>query len=551
MPKYIFVTGGVLSSVGKGIVSASIAKMLQVRGFKVTVAKIDPYLNVDAGTMNPYAHGEVFVTEDGGETDLDLGHYERFLNVNLSKRNNITAGQIYRKVIENERRGLYLGQCVQIIPHVTEEIKRRIREIGGGDYDFIIVEIGGTVGDIEGLPFLEAVRQMRLEEGEENTFFIHVALVPILKATNEQKTKPLQHSVKELRRIGIQPDAIVARCREPLLEEAKKKIALYSNVSMEAVFTSYDVDPIYKLPLVLDGQGLGDYICKRLNVRCRAPNWSSWESVIKKYKNMKRPVRILMCGKYVRLIDSYKSIVEAIHHAAAELGVKPELIWVEAEEIRSPRDLKKKFNGVHGVMVLPGFGVRGAEGKINCIAYARENDIPFLGICFGLQLAIVEYARNVLKLKEANSTELDPETPHPVVTLLPEQRGVKELGGTLRLGAYPIRLVKGSIAYQLYKREIIYERHRHRYEVNPDYVDLFRKGGMEFTGFSLESERVEFIEIPTHYFFIATQAHPEFKSRPGNPSPVYYGFLKAALHKSMGLKSPYKWTDKETEIKVT
>ena len=540
MPKYVFVTGGVLSSVGKGLVTASIAKMLQVRGFEVTVVKIDPYLNVDAGTMNPYMHGEVFVTEDGGETDLDLGHYERFLGVNLSKYNNITAGQIYKQVIENERKGVYLGQCVQIIPHITDEIKRRIREVGKRGYEFVIVEIGGTVGDIEGLPFLEAIRQMRLEEGEENTFFAHVALVPILEVTGEQKTKPLQHSVKELRRIGIQPDAVIARCREPLLEEVKRKVALYSNVAIGAVFTSYDVNPIYKLPLILDRQGLGDYICRKIRVEAPKPRWEPWINILKKYENMKKPVHLILCGKYVKLRDSYKSIVEAIYHAAAELDVKPVLHWVEAEDVTSPKYVSEAFREVHGVIILPGFGLRGAEGKINCITYARTHNVPFLGICFGLQLAVVEYARNVIGLREANSTELDPNTPHPVVTLLPEQGGIKELGGTLRLGAYPIKLIKGSIVYSLYGKEVIYERHRHRYEVNPAYLPLLRKGGLRVTGFSLNSSRVEFIELPSHYFFVATQAHPEFKSRPGSPSPLYYGFIKAALYKSLRLDSPFR-----------
>ncbi len=536
--KYIFVTGGVLSSVGKGVTTASLGMLLKSIGYSVTAIKIDPYINVDAGTMNPYMHGEVFVTEDGGETDLDLGHYERFLDVNLSKYNNITTGQIYYSVIMKERRGDYLGQCVQIIPHITDEIKMRIRDVAKrSGADIVLIEIGGTVGDIEGLPFLEAVRQMRLEEGFENTMFIHVALVPYLKATGELKTKPLQHSVQELRRIGIQPDAIVARSDRPLTPEARRKIALYGNVPINAIFSNYDVDTVYEVPLILHRQGMTRYVANRLGLEYREPDLSKWEEFVRKIKSSNKAVTIAMIGKYTALKDSYMSIVEALKHAAAYHGVRPVMKWIESTDIeRGVLNPREVLRDVHGTVILPGFGKRGAEGKIKAIKEARERNIPTLGICFGLQLMVVEFARNVLGLEGANSTEIDPSTPHPVVDLMEEQKKVKGLGGTMRLGAHPIILVKGTRVHKIYGEvDVVYERHRHRYEINPKYVDLLESSGFIVSGWSLE-EFPEYMELKQHKFFIGTQAHPEFKSRPLRPSPIFLAFIEATTQ--VRLRSP-------------
>lgn len=531
MSKFIFITGGVLSSVGKGILTASIGKMLQVRGHSVSIIKIDPYVNVDAGTMNPYIHGEVFVTEDGGETDLDLGHYERFLDINLSKLNNITTGQIYSSVIKKERKGEYLGRCVQIIPHVTDEIKERLRIVAKlTNAEVLLVEIGGTVGDIESLPFFEAVRQMRLEEGYNNTLFVHIALVPILDVTNEQKSKPFQHSVQELRRIGIQPDILVARCRVPIEESIKKKISLFGSVPYDAVFTSYDVDNIYSLPLELDKQGMGDYIVKRLMLNSKPPDWGTWKSIVSSFYNTKDSVKIAMCGKYTKLVDSYISIIEALKHAGAELGVTPKLEWIETTCLEdNPSSVN--LSNYHGIVVLPGFGARGTEGKILAIKYARENKIPFLGICYGFQLAIVEFARNVLGYKNAHTTEVDPNTPHPIVDLLPEQRNLQNLGGSMRLGAYKILLKEGTLVRKLYGSSTISERHRHRYEVNQKYLEDLEEAGMIISGISYDGKSVEFIELKDHPFFLGSQSHPEFKSRPGKPSPPFLGFLSACIER--------------------
>jgi len=539
--KYVFVTGGVLSSVGKGAITASTGKILQARGFTVTAVKIDPYINYDAGLMNPFMHGEVFVTEDGGEVDLDLGHYERFLDVNLSKLNNITTGQVYFEVINRERRGEYLGSCVQIIPHVTDEIKRRIRLVGESSRaDVVLVEVGGTVGDIESLPFLEAIRQMGLEEGEGNTLFIHVALVPILDVTGEFKTKALQHSVQELRRIGIQPDIIVARSPKPIDEEARRKIALYGNVPINAVFTSYNVDCIYELPLILDQQGFGDYVIKKLELSPQQPRWDDWRRIVEQFKHCEEEVKVAMCGKYTRLADSYISINEALKHAAAAIGVKVKLDFIETEEFEEDPSKVEVLEGYDGIMVLPGFGSRGAEGKIIAAGFARERGIPFLGVCFGMQLAIVEFARNVAGLKGANSTEIDPKTPHPVIDLLPEQVNVDKLGGTMRLGAQATILEPGTLIYRLYNQPVIFERHRHRYEVNPAYWNLLQRKGLVFSGYSPDKRRVEAIELPGHPFYLGTQFHPEFKSRPGKPSPVYLGFIKACLECKTGRRPTMK-----------
>ncbi len=539
LAKYIFVTGGVLSSVGKGSVCASIGKILQVRGYAVTAIKIDPYLNYDAGTMNPYEHGEVYVCEDGGEMDLDLGTYERFLDVNLSREANITTGQIYGSVINKERRGDFLGKCVQIIPHVTDEIKHRIREVAKETgVEAVLVECGGTVGDIESLPFLEAFRQMRIEEGFLNTLFIHVPLVPILDATLEQKSKPAQHSVQELRRIGIQPDVVVARCRDMLKEETRKKVALFCSVDERAVFCSYNVKSIYELPIVLDNQGVGDYMCDRLSLNRRSSDWSRWGQIVSLIVNAKNEVRIAMCGKYAKLADSYVSINEALKHAGGSCNAKVLIDWIETETFEEkPEDIKLLSN-YDGVLVPGGFGERATEGKVSAIRYARENSIPFLGICFGFQLATVEFARHVCNLVDANSTEIDKDTPHPVVDLLPEQMGIHHKGATMRLGATPVVIDTGTIAYALYRSERISERHRHRYEINPKYLQKLGENGLRYSGKDSEKNRMEILELPSHFFFFATQFHPEFKSRPGNPDPAFYGFVRAALDKKLGKQRP-------------
>jgi CTP synthase len=539
LTKYVFVTGGVLSSVGKGIVTASIGKMLQARGFRVTAIKIDPYVNVDAGTMNPYMHGEVYVTEDGGETDLDLGWYERFLDLNLKKENNITTGIIYKTVIEKERRGDFLGRCVQIVPHVTNEIKSRIRNVAANSgVDVVLTEVGGTVGDIEGLPFLEAIRQMRLEEGYENTLYVHVALVPILDVTSEMKTKPLQHSVNELRRIGIQPDIIVARCSRMIDAEALRKIALFGTIPEEAVFCSHNVETIYQVPLILDEQGMGDFICRRLKLPERKPDYTEWRGFVDSILHPQHEVKIALVGKYAGLVDSYVSMNEALRHAGAACKTKVHIHYIEAETFEKIPEKIEMLKEFDGIFVPYGFGPRGAEGKITAIKFARENNVPFLGICFGFQLAVVEYARNVCGLKGANSTEIDPNTPHPVIDLMPEQRGVELKGATMRLGAHTIVVKPGTLAHKLYKSEEISERHRHRFEVNMGYVEKLEKAGLVFSGMSPDGRRMEILELPNHYFFFASQFHGEFKSRPGKPDPEYYGFVKACLDRKLGKAKP-------------
>lgn len=525
MTKYIFVTGGVLSGLGKGIIAASIGMLVKNSGYRVTMIKIDPYLNVDAGTMSPYAHGEVFVTEDGGETDMDIGHYERFLHIDLSRRNNITSGQIYYSVILKERRGDYLGQCVQIIPHVVDEIKNTIRSIAReSSADVVVVEIGGTVGDIEGLPFLEAARQMRFEEGFKNTFYVHVGLAPILPS-GELKTKPIQHSLQELRRIGIQPDAIIARSIRELDDEAKRKLALYGNVPVNGVFSCPYLDTPYRIPLVLYEQGFTKYIYEKLDLPVKTPDLTQWQVFIEKLTQRTTPVKIAMIGKYTKLRDSYVSIIEALTHASTWLGIKPELEWIESTDIESNPQLISRLEGVDGAIILPGFGRRGAEGKIMAIKYLRENNKPTLGICFGMQLMTVEAARNLAGLEKANSQELDPNTPHPVVALAPTQDLNKGLGGTLILGARKIIIEEGTLAWRVYGRREVYERHRHRYIVNPKYVDILEKAGLKISGYS-EEGYAEIIELRENKsFYLGTQAHPEFKSRPLEPSPIYMAFL--------------------------
>ncbi len=535
--KYIFITGGVLSGLGKGVTAASTALLLQSMGYNVTVIKIDPYVNVDAGTMNPYMHGEVFVTEDGGETDLDLGHYERFLNKNLSKKNNITTGKVYLTVIERERKGDYLGQTVQIIPHITDEIKREIKEVSNEQgSDITVVEIGGTVGDIESLPFLEAARQMRLEEGRENTLFIHVVLVPKLSTTGEQKTKPAQHSIQELRRIGIQPDIIIARSIEPLTRESKYKLSLYGNVPEEAVISNYDVETIYEVPLILKDQNYHKLIAKMLYLEFREPELDDWMAFVNKLKNPKYISKIAMIGKYTKLRDSYLSIIEALRHASAVYGVKTLLKWIEATDIELGKvSVENVLNDIDGAIILPGFGERGVEGKVKAIEYVREENIPALGICFGLQLMVVEFARNVLGLRDAHTTEVNPNTPHPVVDLLSMQRGVIYKGGTMRLGAQPIFIKKDTLAHRIYGRDVIYERHRHRYQVNPKYVDKFESEGFIVSGVGGEGFP-EIMELKGSKFYLGIQAHPEFKSRPLAPSPIFLAFINSMNKRKNNVK---------------
>ncbi len=526
-----------MSGIGKGIVTASIAKILQVRNFKVTAIKIDPYINVDAGTMNPIIHGEVFVTEDGGEIDMDLGTYERFLDINLSKEHNLTTGKIYLSVIDKERRGEYLGKCVQIIPHITDEIKTRIRAIAQKNgVDVVVTEIGGTVGDIEGQPFLEAARQMRIEEGQNNVLYVHVTLVPVLDVVGEQKTKPTQHSVQELRRIGIQPDIIVARSKKPLLNEPKRKIALFCNVEERAVFTAPDVKCIYECPLIFDKQGMGDVICEKLDLPKRKPDWSLWEKVVNRFLNSTYEVKIALCGKYAELADSYVSVNEALKHAGAACNAKVIIDWIETEIFEEKPSHLKMLLQYDGILVPGGFGSRGTEGKIKAIEFARVNNIPFLGICFGFQLAAVEFARHIT-LKDANSTEINPNTPHPVVDLMPEQKNLSYKGATMRLGSHEIIIKPGTLAYSLYKSTLITERHRHRYEINLKYVPLLEKHGLIFSGVSKDGKRMEILELPSNFFHFATQFHAEFKSRPEKPSPPYYGFISHALKRKLSLKT--------------
>ena len=517
-----------MSGIGKGVIAASTGKILQTRGLKVTAVKIDPYLNYDAGTMNPYIHGEVFVTEDGGETDMDIGTYERFLDINVPKSHNLTTGQVYSSVIERERRGDFLGKCVQIIPHITDEIKDRLRKVGGEGVDVVIVEIGGTVGDIESLPYLEAARQFRLEEGASNVVNLHVTLVPMLDVVGEQKTKPTQHSVQELRRIGVQPDIIVARSKAPLRPEPRKKIALFCNVEESAVFTSQDIASIYESPLLLDEQGLGKFLVSRFQLSTSPPEWDSWRKMLKSHLDSKERVTIAVCGKYAELADCYVSVNDALRDAGAFLNATIDLEFIETDDFEKDAARVRVLSGFDGILVPGGFGSRGSEGKIKAIEYSRTHDLPFLGICFGFQLAVVEYARS-LGITDAGSSELDPKSKNHVIDLMPEQNGVLEKGGTMRLGAHEILIDDHSMAYSLYRKAKAWERHRHRYEVNPRYIPSLTSGGLKFTGKSDANRRMEILELPTNKFHFATQFHAEFKSRPGRPSPPYFGLIQAAL----------------------
>jgi CTP synthase len=533
LTKYVFITGGVLSGIGKGLVTCSVGKMLQTRGYSVTPIKCDPYLNVDAGTMNPYIHGEVFVLDDGYEADMDLGAYERFLGLELTGLNNVTSGQLYQQVIQREREGGYLGHCVQIIPHVTDEIKRRIRLVAEKSrVDVVLVECGGTVGDIESLPFLEAFRQMRREEKRGDTILVHVTLVPVLEAVGEPKTKPTQHSVKELRAIGLQPDIIVARCEAGLLPEAaKSKIALYCSVEERAVLTSVDVETIYELPLLLEEEGMGVVLCEYLGLDGRKPDWAEWRRMVTRFKEPKDAVKIAMCGKYAELADCYVSVNEALRHSAAKAGCRVQIDWIETEAFEKEPEKVEDLSGYDGVLVPGGFGKRGALGKIRAIEYCRIRDKPFLGICYGLQLSVVEISRHLLGIEDADSTECEPHTTNPVIDLLPEQRGISAKGGTMRLGSHSAVVKPGTLAHRLYGSELIQERHRHRWEVNPDYWMRLEDAGVVFSAWSPDGARKEMMELPNNYFFLATQFHPEFKSRPWAPSPPYYGFVKAAYDK--------------------
>jgi len=526
--KYVFVTGGVVSSLGKGITAASLGRILKTRGLNVVIQKLDPYINVDPGTMNPFQHGEVFVTDDGGETDLDLGHYERFVGNNLRRSSNVTAGSVYLSVIKKERRGDYLGDTVQVIPHITNEIKQRIRQVGSEDeIDVVITEVGGTVGDIEGLPFLEAIRQFANDVGRENAMFIHVTLVPYIASSEELKSKPTQHSVAELRSKGIAPDIIVVRSDRPIDDAVRRKISLFCDVSMRAVVSAPDAADIYEVPLTMHKNGLDAVVCERLGIECPPPDLSSWQAIVEKTRTAQTPVTIGIVGKYVDLPDAYLSVVEALRHGAAANDLALDLRWIPSDELTGML-ASSYLEELDGIVVPGGFGSRGVEGKIAAIRYARERGVPYLGLCLGLQCAVIEFARNVLDLTEANSTEFDPTTTHPVIDLMASQEGVEDKGGTMRLGLYAAKLAAGSLVRRLYDNELIYERHRHRWEVNNRYRRDLESAGMALSGLSPDGSLVEFIELPDHPFFVGTQAHPEFKSRPDEPHPLFIGLTAAA-----------------------
>ncbi|MDA9273451.1 MAG: CTP synthase [Flavobacteriaceae bacterium] len=529
--KYIFVTGGVTSSLGKGIIAASLAKLLQARGYRTTIQKLDPYINVDPGTLNPYEHGECYVTDDGAETDLDLGHYERFLNVNTSQANNVTTGRIYQSVIEKERRGEFLGKTVQVVPHITNEIKDRIQLLGNtGDYDIVITEIGGTVGDIESLPYIEAVRQLLWELGDNNGIVIHLTLVPYLSAAGELKTKPTQHSVKTLMESGIKADILVCRTEHEISDEIKQKLALFCNVKKEAVIQSIDASTIYDVPVLMQEEGLDTVTLQKLNLEDTVvPDLNQWNEFLTKLKNPKDTITIGLIGKYVELQDSYKSILESFIHAGAANEVKVKVVSIHSEYL-TVENVSKKLKGLHGVLVAPGFGERGIEGKIKAVQYAREEGIPFLGICLGMQMAVIEYSRNVLGISSANSTEMAPETSEPVINLMEAQKGVTQKGGTMRLGAWDCTLLPNTLASTVYgNASKISERHRHRFEFNNDYKEALEAKGMVASGINTETGLVEIVEIPSHPWFVGVQYHPEYKSTVANPHPLFVHFVKAAL----------------------
>lgn len=530
MPKYIFITGGVVSSLGKGIASSAIGKLLELEGLKVTIMKFDPYLNVDPGTMNPWQHGEVYVTEDGAETDLDLGHYERFTKAPIGDNNSVTSGKIYNSVIEKERKGEYRGATVQVIPHITDEIKRRIRAVSRGkSFDVVICEIGGTVGDIEGLPFLEAIRQFQQEVGKSNVIFIHLTLIPYLKSAQELKTKPTQHSVNKLREIGIQPDIILCRCEKKLPLEAKEKISLFCNVEKEAVVEAPDVKCIYEVPLIYKEGGLDRIIRQKLSLKEGKNDLKEWKrKVVNIALNPKKKVKIAVVGKYIQLQDAYRSIYEALRHAGIANDCEIDIKKVDSQKLNKST-IMKIFTDVKGILVPGGFGIRGIEGKISAVSYARENKIPFLGICLGMQCAVIDFARNVCKLENANSTEFNKKAKYPVISLLEEQKKVKNIGGTMRLGAYSCELKKNTLSYKAYNKKVIYERHRHRYEFNNKYLKLMQSKGLRIAGVHKTKNLIEIVELKNHPWFVASQFHPEFKSKPDKAHPLFVNFVKAAI----------------------
>lgn len=528
MSKFVFVTGGVVSSIGKGIVAASLGRLLKSRGYSVSILKLDPYINVDPGTLSPFQHGEVFVTQDGAETDLDLGHYERFTDTSMSRLNSVTTGSIYQAVINKERRGEYHGSTVQVIPHITNEIKERIHRVAQNtNPDVVITEIGGTVGDIESLPFLEAIRQFRKDVRRQNVVYMHVTLIPWIPAAGEMKTKPTQHSVKELRSIGIQPDILVCRCDRPLSLGMKEKLSEFCNVPEECVITAQDAKSIYEVPLMMENEGLAEQTINLLQLEHRQPDLTQWETLVKRLYSPSHKIDIALVGKYVRLNDAYLSVVEALRHAAISIGSDINLRWINSEDLESG-NIENYLTGINGIVVPGGFGIRGVDGKIAAIQYAKQHKIPFLGLCLGMQCAVIEWARNTAQLENANSAEFDPNTTNPVINLLPEQQDVIDLGGTMRLGLYPCRVNPDTLAFKLYQQQVIYERHRHRYEFNNAYRHLFLESGYAISGTSPDGRLVEMIELPSHPFFIASQFHPEFQSRPSSPHPLFQGFMEAA-----------------------
>ncbi len=529
--KYIFVTGGVVSGLGKGITAASLGRLLKNRGYKVTAQKFDPYINIDPGTMNPCEHGEVFVTDDGAETDLDLGHYERFIDENLSKNSSITTGRIYSEVIEKERRGDYLGKTVQVIPHITNQIKEKVHKFDNTDVDIVITEIGGTVGDIESLPFLEAIRQVGIEENDEDVIYIHVTLLPYISGSNELKSKPTQHSVKELQSLGIKPDILVCRADGTIPDGMKEKMALFCNVKKKNIIENTTVSDLYEVPLMLEEQGLAEVVCEKLRLENREPKNENWKKMIDNIKNLEnKNVNIAIVGKYIQLEDSYLSVIESLKHGGFANNTKVNIELVDCEKIK-PETAKEILGKYNGILVPGGFGTRGVEGKIETIKYARENNIPFLGICLGMQMAVIEFARNVAKIDDANSAELDENCKNPVIHIMDTQKDITKKGGTMRLGAYPCKIKSDSLAYKIYGKDIISERHRHRFEYNNDYKDILEKNGLICSGTSPDGSLVEIVEIPEHKFFIAGQFHPEFKSRPDKPAPLFVEFIKAIIKK--------------------
>lgn len=525
--KYVFVTGGVVSGLGKGITAASLGRLLKNRGYKVTIQKFDPYINIDPGTMSPYEHGEVFVTDDGAETDLDLGHYERFIDENLSKKSSVSSGQIYQSVINKEREGKYLGKTIQVIPHITNEIKENIYSIENTDIDISIVELGGTIGDIEGLALVEAIRQVGLEKEDGDVAYVHVTLLPYISGSKEIKSKPTQHSVKDLQSMGIKPDILVCRSDEKIPVEIKEKLALFCNVRKEDVIQNLTADNLYAVPLMLEKEGLGDAICRKLKLKKTKPDNSKWESMINKIRKIKDEINIAIVGKYMKLEDSYLSVAESLKHGGFANNVNVKVGFVDSGKITED-NVKEILGKYDGILVPGGFGNRGIEGKIEAIRYARENNVPFLGICLGMQLAVIEFARNVLNLKDTSSAEFDKNTRHPVIHIMENQKGITKKGGTMRLGKYPCKIKKNSLAYKIYKTENIEERHRHRYEYNNDYKEMFEKEGLICSGTSPDGELVEIVEYNKHPFFIAGQFHPEFKSRPDRPAPLFVAFIKAS-----------------------